>query len=388
MPATTAAPVDAIASTRPRAALGHDPVQLCFLSGGTALRDTVGVLADLGVRSGHILAPFDSGGSSGTLRDSFGGPAIGDVRNRLLSLCRGTHRAAVLATLGRRLDAEIDATEARAELRALADAAEQGGLSLPEAIALPLGRALRHFLTVEAGCAVPFAYGRASVGNLALVGEQMALGEAIDRTIARWAERLEVDAALTLSSTDDVHLAATLADGTIVLGQAGFTSKHGEANCAGVRDVAVVDGAGNAATAEANPTALGLIRSAGRICLPIGSLWSSVLGQLLPRGMGRALVETDARRIYVPNPDWDAEQGRRSVADVAVTIAELCSRDLGRACAPAECLDVVLLSADGAYPSGVDLERLLAYGLHVVRAPLGTARRMEGEALAHALLHA
>ncbi len=361
------------------------PVAICFLSGGTALRETVGALADAGVRTGHVLSPFDSGGSSGTLRTAFGVPAIGDVRNRLLSLSRGPHRAAVLATLGRRLPAGVDANHARAELRALVDAAHAGGLGLPESIANPLAEALTAFLALQPQPGRAFDFDRASIGNLALVGEHLGLGVALDVTIGRWADRLGVDAALTLCATSDAHLAATLPDGQRLVGQASFTAKRCDEDCPGVRDVEVCDAEGATLAVPAHATALTLLQQAERICLPIGSLWSSVLAQLLPTGMGRALLHSRARRIYVPNPGWDAEQGPLAVADVVERVAALCSRDAGETVAPADCLDTVVLAAEGAYPAGVDESRLLRHGLEVIRAPLGTARRLDGEALAGVL---
>lgn len=369
--------------------MSHVPpaVALCFLSGGTALRETVGALADAGVRTGHVLSPFDSGGSSGALRTAFGVPAIGDVRNRLLSLSRGPHRAAVLATLGRRLPGGIGPDEARSELRALVDTARAGGSGLPDAIATPLADALTAFLALRPRTDGRLHFDRASIGNLVLVGEHLGLGVPLDDTIARWADRLGVDAALTLCATADAHLAATLPNGERLVGQASFTAKRCEENRPGVTEVEVCDATGAALEVPAHPAALALFERAERICLPIGSLWSSVLAHLLPRGMGRALLASRARRIYVPNPGWDAEQGTLAVADVVERIAALCGRDAGAPVAPGDCIDTVVLAEEGAYPSGVDEARLYGYGLEIVRAPLGTARRLDGEALA-ALLSA
>ena len=59
---------------------------IVFFTGGTALRHISQHLAELTHNSVHLVTPFDSGGSSATLRQAFGMPAVGDIRNRLLDL--------------------------------------------------------------------------------------------------------------------------------------------------------------------------------------------------------------------------------------------------------------------------------------------------------------
>ena len=60
--------------------------RLLFFSGGTALREVSQILTDYTHNSFHLITPFDSGGSSATLRRAFGMISVGDLRNRLLAL--------------------------------------------------------------------------------------------------------------------------------------------------------------------------------------------------------------------------------------------------------------------------------------------------------------
>ena len=57
--------------------------------------------------STHLITPFDSGGSSASLREAFGMLSVGDLRNRLLALADdGSPEAAAAPTcFGHRFDA-------------------------------------------------------------------------------------------------------------------------------------------------------------------------------------------------------------------------------------------------------------------------------------------
>ena len=61
---------------------------ILFFTGGTALRGLSRELKKLTHRSIHLMSPFDSGGSSATLREAFGMLAVGDIRNRMTGSSR------------------------------------------------------------------------------------------------------------------------------------------------------------------------------------------------------------------------------------------------------------------------------------------------------------
>src|SRR5688572_20913617 len=66
--------------------------RLLFFSGGSALRGLSRKLKLYTENSAHLITPFDSGGSSALLRDTFGMPSVGDLRNRLMALADETAR--------------------------------------------------------------------------------------------------------------------------------------------------------------------------------------------------------------------------------------------------------------------------------------------------------
>jgi 2-phospho-L-lactate transferase CofD-like protein len=60
--------------------------RILFFSGGTALQGVSRDIIKYTHNSVHLITPFDSGGSSAVLRKEFSMPAVGDIRNRLMSL--------------------------------------------------------------------------------------------------------------------------------------------------------------------------------------------------------------------------------------------------------------------------------------------------------------
>jgi len=64
--------------------------RVLFFSGGSALRHLSSILTKYTYNSIHLITPFDSGGSSASLRRAFKMLAIGDIRNRLMALADQT----------------------------------------------------------------------------------------------------------------------------------------------------------------------------------------------------------------------------------------------------------------------------------------------------------
>lgn len=379
---------------QPNAAICADSqaLPIVFLSGGTALTGTSAALMNRGVRVGHILSPFDSGGSSGFLRDAFGIPAIGDVRSRMLTICCHPARAAIVAVLGRRLAIDIDDAIARVTLRTICGELRNGShAGLPAALALRIADDLDAISA--AAPAAQLRFSGASIGNLAIVGGWIRNGrDNLGAVIDSYATSLEAVGALTLSSEANAHLAATLSDGRRIIGQHRFTAKSGAGVGASVDHLAIVDNLVDAQGVEvaATPRALSMIQHAAVVCLPVGSLWSSVLAQLLPNGMSDALCTSSALRVYVPNPGWDPEQGELSVEGCVQRLTDLIAT-LRPGTTPSACIDIVLLDSAGRYPCGADTARIKAMGITVIETRLGSpvsgvVERVDGGSLADALI--
>ena len=52
----------------------------------------------------------------------------------------------------------------------------------------------------------------------------------------------------------------------------------------------------------------------------MGSFYSSLIANLLPRGAGQAIAEKDCPKVYIPNTGTDPEQFGMSLADNVRTL--------------------------------------------------------------------
>jgi hypothetical protein len=95
--------------------------QVLFFSGGSALRAISQALKRYTHHSVHLITPFDSGGSSATIRDAFDMLAVGDLRNRLTALADdGAYgNPDFLALASYRLPESADSAQLSAELTAM-----------------------------------------------------------------------------------------------------------------------------------------------------------------------------------------------------------------------------------------------------------------------------
>ncbi|MBU4380425.1 MAG: YvcK family protein, partial [Proteobacteria bacterium] len=114
------------------------------------------------------------------------------------------------------------------------------------------------------------------------------------------------------------------------------------------------------------------IAEADLICYPPGSFFSSVVANLLPSGVGRAVAANACPKVFVPSTGLDPEARDLSVA----ARAGLLRRHLAGSGAPtgSDVLSHVLVDTrNGEYPGGVNKKGLKDQGLDVVDCPLVTA---------------
>ena len=207
------------------------------VGGGHGLSRVLAAFRHLGVAPTAVVTVADDGGSSGRLRRDLGIIALGDLRMALLALARNTALAEVLAH-----------RFARGHLE---------------------GHAL---------------------GNLLLV----ALTEAADGDVLgalRRAEALlDCDGSVLPSTTVPVHIAAEVG-GVRISGQATITASEG-----GVERLWL-----EPADPPACHEAVEAVRGADVVVLGPGSLFTSIIVNLLVADLCRAVCETDANLIHVAN---------------------------------------------------------------------------------------
>lgn len=214
------------------------------LGGGSGSYTVLRGLKEFPLDITAVVTMFDSGGSSGTLRDEFGVLPPGDVRRCLVALSDGER-------------AEI--------LRDLFNYRFNGGTGLSG-----------H-----------------SFGNLFLVALSNIYGSDIE-AIRKASELLDLKGTVLPVSLDKADVHATLEDGTEIIGETNIDiPKHdGDVPIKSVRlepEARIFE-----ETAEA-------VRTADLVIIGPGDLYTSVIPNLLVKGMPEALRESRAKKVFVCN---------------------------------------------------------------------------------------
>nr|WP_321513997.1 GAK system CofD-like protein [uncultured Pseudodesulfovibrio sp.] len=362
---------------------------LLFFSGGTALRETSRALVELTYNSVHCITPFDSGGSSAVLRKAFGMPAVGDIRNRLMALADQSVQGnnGVYALFTHRLSKHAEQAELCRDLGRLAS----GEHFLLHCIHGRVGESImEHLQRFLAIMPADFDLRGASVGNLILTAGYLTQGRKMGPVIEMFSELATVRGVVRPVVDMDLHLAAELEDDSIIVGQHLLTGKEVAPLEASIRSMWLTDSLER--TTPVHPVVDEGIRKriarADLICYPPGSLYSSVIANLLPHGVGAAVCDNPCPKVFVPNMGHDPEAVGLTVADQA----RLLLHYLAASGAPAGCqpLESVVVDVEkGEYPGGLDVQSLRDLGLTVIDHPLVTeasAPYIDGTRLAEILV--
>jgi CofD-related protein of GAK system len=336
-----------------------------FFSGGTALKEAARVLIRHTSRSVHIITPFDSGGSSAVLRRAFGMPAVGDLRARILSLAdEDKPGVRDLRTLfGYRLP-----PEGEGEWRELAE----GGHPLLRPLAgeqreLIQGRMAWLAERLPGG----FSLAGASLGNLFLAADYLRAGRRLGPAVALLSRLVRARGRVFPVVETPAHLAVQLASGEVLVGQHTFTGKSGGAPSSPISRIwlAKAEDSREPARIAISAAMAGRIRRAGCVCYPMGSFYSSLLANLLPAGVGRAVAANTGPKIFIPNLGSDPELAGHTLQMQAERLLDVLLADAPGA-RPRDVLSHILVDARAAYPGGIPHDWLAARGIALRRAPL------------------
>ena len=217
----------------------QDGPRIVAVGGGTGLSTLLRGLKRFTTQLTALVTVTDDGGSSGRLREELGMPPPGDIRNCLVALA--------------------------------ADESLMGAL-------------FSHRFQTEG------SLGGHSFGNLFLAALTEVLGD-FDKAIKESSRVLNITGTVLPSTTRDVRLQAVLADGTRLTGQSAIQRAP-----AAIEQVSL-----EPADAEALPLALERIAEADLVALGPGSLFTSIVPNLLVRGVREALAATPASVVYIVN---------------------------------------------------------------------------------------
>lgn len=344
--------------------------RLLFFSGGSALNGVAQGLKRYTHNSIHLVTPFDSGGSSQGLRLAFDMPAIGDLRSRLMALADET-------VLGHpevfRLFTHRFAKSARPDdLRGELDRMIAGTHQLIETIEQPMRILIQNQLGVfRAACPDIFDLRGASIGNLILAGGYLGQNQQLEPIIFLVSKLVGVQGTVRAITDDNLHLAAELASGEVVVGQHLLTGKEHPALTSPINDFFLNNGLKEkdpaaAVFPERNRT---LVRSADLVCFAPGSFYTSLIANLLPEGVGNAIASRTVPKVYVPSLGEDPEARELNLADRVHTLLTYLRRDAGADCPTHRLLNFVIVDSSIA---DAETAEISARGITVLKLDLVT----------------
>ncbi|MFO7598113.1 MAG: GAK system CofD-like protein [Desulfocurvibacter africanus] len=350
--------------------------KVLFFTGGTALKALSRRIIDYTHNSIHLITPFDSGGSSAKLRAAFDMPAVGDLRNRLMALADRTVKGApeTYELFACRLPRDAAPQALRERLEAMLRGDDELVARVPDPMRKIIRTHLRFFVErMPEG----FDLRGASIGNLILTGGYFNYDRNIDPVIYLFSKLVEARGQVRPVVNNPLHLVAELEDGSVLMGQHLLTGKETLPISVPVKRVYLTEHADDPLPTEVaipDKTA-SLIAGADLICYPMGSFYTSLIANLLPRGVGESVAANRCPKVYIPNLGTDPEQRGMTLPDQVRTLLDYLERGCAKPPSQESLLNFLLVDTrHGSYGPASDLDKLKSHGLTVIDAPLVTDR--------------
>lgn len=353
---------------------GRDATQgprLLFFSGGTALNEISRRLKAYTQNSVHLITPFDSGGSSQVLRKAFGMPAVGDLRSRLMALADETDRGQpeILRLFTHRF------AKHASQRNVTQDAARlfEGTHPLLQGIPMPVRQQIREDLRqFQDAAPADLDYRNASIGNLILAGGYLRHGRQLEPVLAQMSRMVAVRGTVRPIADVNLEIGAQLRDGRRVIGQRRMTGKEHLPLTSPIARLFLSDGT-RELPADAVPLPQSnqdLIAGADLICYPPGSLYSSVICNLLPKGVGQAIAARNVPKVYVPSLGTDPECLAMTLSDQISALLAPLRRDAGDVATSAFLSHVI---CDLSVSEAARAEVLRDHGIRCIARPLAVS---------------
>ena len=345
--------------------------RLLFFSGGSALRHLSSTLTKYTYNSIHLITPFDSGGSSATLRRAFKMLAIGDIRNRLMALADQTLHGnpCIFRLFAHRFSKDESQANLIIELEKMIAGKHCLVIHIPD----PMRKIIRHhLLRFRELMPADFDLRGASIGNLILTAGYIENRRHPDQIIYIFSKLVEVRGVVRPVINEHYHLAVELEDGRIIEGQHQITGKEVDPIALPVKRLFIIDREknGREVTVGIREKIKKLICSAELICYPMGSFYTSLLATLLPRGVGTVISQNSCPKVFIPSMGFDPERTGMTITDQVMALLTTLQNDAPDAIV-SELLNFVIIdSKGGTYNSKLEKREITELGIEVIDMPL------------------
>ena len=286
------------------------------IGGGTGLSTMLRGLKQYTRNLTAIVTVADDGGGSGKLREDLGMPPPGDIRNCMEALAN---------------------TE-------------------------PVMEQLLSYRFTE-GCLTGQAF-----GNL-LLAALNGISGSFDEAVARMSQVLAITGRVLPVTNANVELEATFENGARVVGESKIAAFKKAQDCR-IRRVALLPG-----QPAALPATLEAIRAADLILLGPGSLYTSIIPNLLVEGVSEAVCAADVPRVYIANiMTQDGETEGMTLSEHVAALLDHGEPGLIDVCltnsAPIRPELLERYRKEDSEPIVVDREAMKVLGVDVVERPL------------------
>jgi 2-phospho-L-lactate transferase/gluconeogenesis factor (CofD/UPF0052 family) len=312
---------------------------LVLFSGGSAFDTTVTEVAKFTARTAYVVPISDNGGSSKEIIRFLGGPAIGDIRSRLIRLShpRTAEDEAAITLLGHRLTAE-SREAAKTEFLRIVDGTHTMWGGIAEAYKQTVRAFLLNFmlhtlrkesvqeLSVDVvnltdELATHFDYRKGSIGNYVITGARLFFGsfEAAIFWFSNLAGIPRSSAVVPVINVNSkVTLGVRLRSGQEIIGQdnishpvsTGADETKANANAplpSAIERVFYVSEYGSEVRPPVNPVVLDHLQGCHGVIYTMGSLYTSILPSLVLKGVGQAIAAVECPKILILNGCQDRE---------------------------------------------------------------------------------
>lgn len=347
--------------------------RILFFSGGNALKSTSKQIIHYTHNSIHLITPFDSGGSSAKLREAFNMIAVGDLRNRLMALAEQSVKGN--PDIYRLFAFRLPKDEPRKLLLQTLYEIIWEEHALIKVISNPMKQLIcNHLKYFIEHMPANFNLRGANIGNLIITGGYLNNNHDIDTVLYLFSKLVEVRGVVKPTLDKLFHLVSEMQNGQLLVGQHLITGKEHPEIEIPIKRIYISDSKNphNSVTPKIKRNIEKLIHKAELICYPMGSFYSSVLSNLLPEGVSKAIAENSCPKIYIPNTTHDPEQ---IGMDLPQSVGHILSylRLHSPETPVKQLLNFVLVdSQNGSYPYDLNLEQVRKMGVEVIDTELIT----------------